>query len=116
MYPWIVDGLSTLGERDDDCASEPSENGVNPIEREGVPGERVVGLYGRRPGGGERMIAGFLPGPILWCHREASVGSTVNWRLVKLIWIWEPWTVPQHPLTGGRKQGFVSIQPQLQLH
>ena len=62
VYPRVVGKLSTLDEAEDDRVLKPSQNGTNPIEREGVPGERVVGLHGwRREGRGEGMGAGISP-------------------------------------------------------
>ena len=46
VYLRVVGELSTLDETEDDRIFEPSEDGTNPIEREGVSGERVVGLHG----------------------------------------------------------------------
>ena len=62
VYLWVVGKLSTLNETEDDCVFEPSQNGTNPVEREGVPGEPVVGLHDWRvEGGGEGMSAETSP-------------------------------------------------------
>ena len=46
VYLRVVGKLGTLNETEDDCVFEPGEDRANPIEREGVFGESVVGLHG----------------------------------------------------------------------
>lgn len=45
VYPWIMGELSTLDETKDDRIFKPSQDGTNPIEGEGISGERVIGLH-----------------------------------------------------------------------
>ena len=45
VYLRVMRELSTLDETEYDRVLEPGQNGTNPIEREGVSGEGVVGLH-----------------------------------------------------------------------
>ena len=59
VYLRVMGKLSTLDKTEDDRVLKPGQNGTNPVEGEGIPGERVVGLHSWRPGGeGEEMGAG----------------------------------------------------------
>jgi hypothetical protein len=53
--------LSTLDEAEDDSVLEPSQNGADPVERERISGEHIIGLHGWPPGRAEeRMFGGML--------------------------------------------------------
>ena len=68
VYLRIVSKLSTLDETEYDGVFEPGQNGTDPIEREGVSGERIVGLHDLESGGGregEGMGAGIPPWTVL---------------------------------------------------
>jgi hypothetical protein len=49
IYPRVMGELCTLDKTEDDRILEPSQDGTNPIEGEGVPGEHIVGLHGEVP-------------------------------------------------------------------
>ena len=52
VYLRVVGELSSLDETEYDRVFEPGQNGTDPIEREGISGERVVGLHSWESGGG----------------------------------------------------------------
>ena len=53
VYLGVVGELSTFDETEDDRVFEPSQDGTDPIEGEGIPGEHIVGLHGWIPGRGK---------------------------------------------------------------
>ena len=46
VYLRVVGELSAFDETEDDCIFEPSQDGTDPVEGEGVPGEHIIGLHG----------------------------------------------------------------------
>lgn len=66
VYPRVVSELGALDETEDDCVFEPSQDGANSFEGEGVSGERIIGLHGWLPGGKEKeRSGGFVLGLVL---------------------------------------------------
>lgn len=51
VYLRVVGELSTFDETEDDRVFEPSQNGTDSIEGEGVPGEHIIGLHAGYLGG-----------------------------------------------------------------
>ena len=81
VYLRVVSKLSALDETEYDRVFEPGQNGTDPIEREGISGERIVGLHGWEPGGGgegEGMGAGVPPRARTYTCTNPFVGFAVS--------------------------------------
>lgn len=91
VYLRVMGELGTLDEAEDDCVLEPSQDGADPIEGEGIPGEHIVGLHGWLPGRAEERVFGgmwlfvlifYISGPFRSSERSRAASAALAFAAI----------------------------------